>query len=110
MYDTSIFNLPCRDNNDKYYGIQSRLKKESEPQVGILGTYLWFQDDAKSQSTKTWFDMGIFPFYGRITTNGYLLDKTSCYSMFDTGASKAMLSGCFMMNILHYINTIKIPP
>ena len=60
LYDAAKCNTPCRDNNDKYYGIQHGLKKDYEPHVDISATYLWFQDDAKSQSTKIWFDMGIF--------------------------------------------------
>ena len=36
--------------------------------------------------------MGIYPFDGRATTYGYLVDKTPCFTLFDTGASKAMLN------------------
>ena len=36
--------------------------------------------------------MGIFPFGGIATTYGYLVDKIPCYTLFDTCASKAMLS------------------
>ena len=39
--------------------------------------------------------MGIFPFDSRATTYGYLVDKTPCYTLFDTGASKAMLNKRF---------------
>ena len=39
--------------------------------------------------------MGISPFDGRATTYGYLVDKTPCYTLFDTGASKAMLNKKF---------------
>ena len=78
-----------------YYGIQHGLKKDFEPNVDISATYLWSKDDAKSQLTKTWFDMGIFPFEGRKTTYGYLIDKTLCYTLFDTGAPKAMLNKKF---------------
>ena len=79
-YDASNCNFPCRDNNDKYYGIQHGLKKDLDPHLDILATYLWSEDDAKSQSTKTWFDIGIFLFEGRATTYGYLVGKTSCYT------------------------------
>ena len=95
LQDASKCNTPCRDNNEKYYGIQHGLKKEFETDVNISATYLWFQDDAKSQSAKTWFDMGIFPFDGRATTYGYFVDKTPHYTMFHTGASKAMLTKKF---------------
>ena len=37
----------------------------------------------KKQSTKTWFDMGLFPFDGRSTTYGYLVDKTPCYTFLE---------------------------
>ena len=30
LYDASKCNTPCRDNNDKYYGIQHGLKKDFE--------------------------------------------------------------------------------
>ena len=53
------------------------------------------QDDAKSQSTKTWFDMGAFPFDGRATTYGYLVDKTLCFTLFGTGSFKTMLNKKF---------------
>ena len=36
--------------------------------------------------------MGIFPVDGRASTYGYLVDKTPCFTLFDTGASKAMLN------------------
>ena len=65
LYDEAKCNTPCRDNNDKYYDIQHGLKKDFEPHVDISATYLWSQDDAKSQATKTWFDMGTFPVDGR---------------------------------------------
>ena len=87
LYNASNCNTPCRDNNDKYCGIQHGLKKYFDPHVGISATYLWSQDDAKSQLTRTWFDMGIFPFDGRATTYGYLVDKTPCYTLFDKSAS-----------------------
>ena len=95
MYDASSGNTPCGDNDNKYYGIQHGLKKDFEPHVDISGTYLWSQDDAKSQSTKTWFNIGIFPFDGRTITYGYLVDKTPCYTLFETGASKDMLNKKF---------------
>ena len=76
----------------KYCGIQHGLKKDFEPHVDISATYLWSLDEAKSHSTKTWFDVGIFPFDGRETTYGYLVDKTLCYTLFHTGASKAILN------------------
>ena len=91
-------------NNDKYYDIQHELKNDFEPHVDILTTYLWSKDDAKSQSAKTWFDVGIFPFDSRTTTHGYLVDKTPCYTLFRTGASKAMLNKKFYDEhpILHH--------
>ena len=33
LYDASNCNTPCRDNNDRYYGIQHGLKKDCEPYV-----------------------------------------------------------------------------
>ena len=48
LYDASKCNTPCRDNNDKYYG----LKKVFHPHVDISATYLWSQDGAESQATK----------------------------------------------------------
>ena len=66
-----------------------------DPHVDISATYLWSEDDAKSESTKTWFDVGIFPFEGRATTYGYLVDKTTCYTLFDTGSIKAMVNQKF---------------
>ena len=92
LYDAAKCNTPCKDHDDRYYGIQHDLKKVFEPHVDISATYLWSQDDAKSQVTKTWFDMGIFPVDGRASTYGYLVDKTPCFTLFDTGASKAMLN------------------
>ena len=83
FYDASKSNNPCRDNN-KYYSIQHGLKRDFE-----------LQEDAKSQSSKTWFDVGIFPFGCRATAYGYLVDKTPCNTLFDTGASKAMLNKKF---------------
>ena len=73
-------NTPCRDNDDKYYGIQHGLKKHFEPHVDISATYLWSQDDANAQATKTWFEMGIFPIDGRASTYGFLaqLKAFSC--------------------------------
>ena len=38
------------------------------------------------------FDVGIFLFDGRATTNGYLIDKTHNYTLFATGASEANLN------------------
>ena len=104
LYDAAKCNTPCRDNDDKYYGIQHDLKKVFEPHVDISATYLWSQDDAKEQATKTWFDMGIFPVDGRASTYGYLVDKTPCFTLFDTGASKAMLNKKFYDEhpILHH--------
>ena len=49
LYDTSNCNTPCRDNNDKYCDIQQGLEKVFESHVDISVTYLWPQDDAKSQ-------------------------------------------------------------
>ena len=77
LYDVSNCNTPCRDNNDKYYVIQHGLKEDFDLPVDISDTYLWSQDDAKSQSTKIWFDVGIFPFNGTATRNEYLVDRTS---------------------------------
>ena len=53
---------------------------------------MWSKEDAKTQATKPWFDMGIFPVHDRAFTYGYLIDKISCYTLFGTGASKAMLN------------------
>ena len=64
LYDAAKCNTPCRDSDDKYYGIQCGLKKACEPFVDITATYLWSQEDAKSQATKTWFVVGIFPYDG----------------------------------------------
>ena len=104
MYDAAKCNTPCKDNDGKYYGIQHDLKKVFGPPVDISATYLWSQDDAKEQATKTWFDMGIFLVDGRASTYGYLVDKTPCYTLFDTGASKAMLNKKFYDEhpILHH--------
>ena len=52
--------------------------------------------------------MGIFPFHGRATTYGYLVGKTPCYTLFDTGASKAMLNKNSVMNILFFIIILNI--
>ena len=52
LYDAAKCNTPCRDNDDKYYGIQHGLKKVFEPHVDISAIYLWSQDDAKAQETK----------------------------------------------------------
>ena len=65
------------------------------PLVETLMIYAWSEDAAKSWSTKTWFDMGIFPYDGRVITYHCLVDKTPCYTSFDTDASKAMLSKKF---------------
>ena len=65
-------------DNDKYYGIQHGLKKDFDCHVDISATYLWSQDDTISQSTKTWFDVGILPFDGKAITNGYLVDNMPC--------------------------------
>ena len=104
LYDAAKFNTPCRDNDDRYYGIQHGLKKVFEPHVDISATYLCSQEDAKSHATKTWFDMGIFQVGGRASTYGYLVDETPCYTLFDTGASKAMLNKKFYDEhpILHH--------
>ena len=104
LYDAAKCNTPCRDNNDKYYDIEHDLKKVFEPHVDISATYLWSKHDAKEQATKTWFDMGIFPVDGRASTYGYLVDKTLCYALFDTGTSKAMLNKKFYdkHSILHH--------
>ena len=39
--------------------------------------------------------MGIFPVHGRASAYGYLVDKTPCYTLFDTGAYKATLNKKF---------------
>ena len=49
LYDASNCNTLYRDNSDKYYGMQHVLKKVFDPHVYISATYLWSQDDAKSQ-------------------------------------------------------------
>ena len=104
MYDAAKCYIPCRGNNDEYYGIQYGLKKAFEPNIDISATYLWSQNDAKSQATKTWFDMGIFPVDDRASTYEYLVGKTPCYTLFDTGASKVMLNKKFYDEhpILHH--------
>ena len=79
LYDAAKCNTPCKDNDDKYYGIQHDLKKVFEPHVDLSATYLWSQDDAKTQATKTWFDMGIFPVDGRASTYGYLVDNMTLF-------------------------------
>ena len=56
-------NTPCRDNNDKYYGIQHGLKKDFEPHIDISATYLWSQDDAKYQSNKNMVWCGYIPIW-----------------------------------------------
>ena len=50
LYDASKCNTHCRDNNDKYYGIQHGIMKDFEPHVDISARYLWSQDDAKNHS------------------------------------------------------------
>ena len=40
LYDVAKCNTPCKDNDDKYYGIQHDLKKVFEPHVDISATYL----------------------------------------------------------------------
>ena len=88
LHDASNCNTPCGDNNDKYYDTQHGLKLDFDTHVDISVTYLWSEDDAKFQSTKTWFDVGKFPFDGRATTNRYMVEKMLCCTLFDTGASK----------------------
>ena len=80
LYDTAKCNTPCKDNDDRYYGIQHDLKKVFEPLVDMSATYLWSQEDAKVKATKIWFDMSIFPVDGRASTYGYLVDKTPCFT------------------------------
>ena len=75
--------------------MQHGLKKDCDPYIDISTTYLWSPYDAKSQSAKTLCGMGIFPFDGRATTYRYLVDKIICYTLLDTGASKAMLNKKF---------------
>ena len=41
LYDAAKCNTPCRDNNDKYYGVQHGLKKDFDPHVDISATHLW---------------------------------------------------------------------
>ena len=78
-----------------YCGIQHGLKKDFYPHVDIWAKYFWSQKHAKSQSTKTWFDIGIFPSDGRLTTYEYLVDQTPYYTLSDTSASTAMLNKKF---------------
>ena len=59
LYDAAKCNTPCKDNDDKYYGIQ-----HFEPHVDISGTYLWSQGDSKAQGTNTSFVEDIFPYGG----------------------------------------------
>ena len=58
--------------------------------------------------------LGIFQFDGRATTYGYLVDKKPCYTLFDTGASKAMLNKKFYDEhpILHHYpkHSINVQP
>ena len=67
LYGASNFDPPCRDNTDKYYSIKHGFKKDFDPHIDIAVTYFQFKDDVKSQSTKTWFDVGMFPIDGRTT-------------------------------------------
>ena len=73
---------------------------------------MWSHDDAKSHSTKTWFDVGIFPFHGRVSTNEYLVYKTPFYTLFCTCAYKAMLNRKFYDEhpILHHYPKYSINP
>ena len=80
LYDVAKCNTPCRDNDDKFYGIQHGLKKVFEPHVDISATYFWSQEDAREQATKTRFDMVIVPVDSRTSTYEYLEDKTPCYT------------------------------
>ena len=66
------------------------------------------QGDAKSQSTKTWLDVGILPFDGRAAINEYLVDRIPCYTLFDKATSKAMLNKKFCEKILYSKNTLHI--
>ena len=52
LYEASNCNTPWRENNDSYCGIPHGLMKDFDPYVDTSATYLWSQDDAKSQSTK----------------------------------------------------------
>ena len=38
LYDSAKCNTPCRDNDDKYYGIQHSFKKVFEPHADISAT------------------------------------------------------------------------
>ena len=93
MSDSSNYNPPCKDNSNKYYSIQLGLKKDFDLHVDESATYLCSQDDAKCQSTETWFDLGTFPFDGIAISNGYVVDKLPCYTLFNT--SKALLNRKF---------------
>ena len=62
LYDATKCNTPCRNNDDKYYGIQHGLKKVFEVHVDISVTYRLSQEGAKTQANKTWFVVGIFPY------------------------------------------------
>ena len=64
MHDATKCNTPCKYNDDKYYGIRHDLKKVFEPHVDISATSLLSQGDSKSQATKIWFVVGIFPYNG----------------------------------------------
>ena len=48
-------------------------------------------DDAETKATKTWLDVGIFPFDGRSATNGCSVYKTLCHILL----SKAILNSRF---------------
>ena len=41
LYDAAKCDTPCKENDDKYYGIQHDLKKVFERHVDISATYLW---------------------------------------------------------------------
>ena len=92
LYHAFNCNTPCRDKNDKYYGIQHGLKKGFDLHRDISATCFWSQDHVKSQATKTWYVVGIFAYDVRATTNGNMVDRVPSYTLFDIGTYKAMLN------------------
>ena len=87
LYDVSKCNIPCRDNNDKYYGIQHGLKRDFEPHID------------KSAHILIWL-------YSHLMESCYILifSRQDTFLYFDTGASKSMLNKKFYDEhpILHH--------
>ena len=51
------------------------MKEESDPLVDMSATCLQSQNDAMSQPTRAWLDIGILPFDGRAATFFYLVEN-----------------------------------